>query len=330
MHGRIRLHLEKPVHADGPGVAHPRQVVAHEIDDHDVLGLLLRACAQLGGEGRVRRGIRPARTGALDGACAGDAPLDRQELLRTGAQQRDVAAPEVPAVVRRARRAQAAVDGRRVERTFLGGRHLEPRREAQLIGIPLADGIAAAFDEGGVGQRIVATRGGGGCRCGGGRVVPGRGDASRQHARPLRGLRRPRHRPDSAVGMVERREALRAQPRLQRNACVRGRDRRARGVRAPLVPEPADPAAAERARRPVPGGGDIAPHAAHRTGIRFAHARSEVAPARARITTGIQPERAGEGRLVGGEEALGVRPAVHGDGDEIGGHAPQAMGRASP
>ena len=53
--GRVRLDLEQAVDAHRAGLAHPREVVAHEIDDHDVLGALLLARAQLRGERGVRR-----------------------------------------------------------------------------------------------------------------------------------------------------------------------------------------------------------------------------------------------------------------------------------
>ncbi|KGM30138.1 hypothetical protein P409_34880, partial [Inquilinus limosus MP06] len=72
-----------PHAADGADL---RQVVAQQVDDHQVLGPVFRAGLQLHSQDRIRRRIDPARPGALDRPGL-DPPgrVDRQEPLRRGA-----------------------------------------------------------------------------------------------------------------------------------------------------------------------------------------------------------------------------------------------------
>src|SRR6185503_15532574 len=66
VHARERLDVEQLARAHGARHAAFAQVVAQEIDDHHVLGAVLRARSQLLGELAVARGILRARPGALD------------------------------------------------------------------------------------------------------------------------------------------------------------------------------------------------------------------------------------------------------------------------
>src|SRR5699024_12848397 len=54
---------------DRPGGAHLRQVVAGQIDEHEVFGALLLVGQQLTGQGAVGRRGGTARTGACDRVC---------------------------------------------------------------------------------------------------------------------------------------------------------------------------------------------------------------------------------------------------------------------
>ena len=176
------------------------------------------------------------------------AGVDLEEPLRAGAGQRDIAVPDEAAVVRR-RHPPETLERR-------GGIDLgidrEACREAQLIRIAFADGIAAAFDEGGVLVREVAR----------GRDADGRGGiditgassppASTSLAKSC-DLAGGRDRPRPAGAVVERDESLHPQPRVG----ARCRDRMPR----PALPPRRRPART-RATRPSRRG--TAPQATHR------------------------------------------------------------------
>ena len=57
------------------------QVIAFEVDEHDVLRAFLRMPDQLGRQRAVRGGVRCARPGAGDRSCLGPAALDPQQSL---------------------------------------------------------------------------------------------------------------------------------------------------------------------------------------------------------------------------------------------------------
>jgi hypothetical protein len=69
------------VHA--AGLADPRQVIAHQIHDHQVFRPILQRSGQRIGFGPVLLGIRPARAGALDGPGL-DSPLADACTKRSG------------------------------------------------------------------------------------------------------------------------------------------------------------------------------------------------------------------------------------------------------
>ena len=76
MHGGVRLDGEEALGGDRAGVAHPLQIVAHEVDDHHVLRALLRALDELPGRGGVLGRVGGARPRPLDGLGAHDAVRD--------------------------------------------------------------------------------------------------------------------------------------------------------------------------------------------------------------------------------------------------------------
>ena len=63
MDGRVALEREQLRDADGAGRAHARQIVAHQVDNHQVLGAILGAL----GERRAERGV------VLGSRCRADA-----------------------------------------------------------------------------------------------------------------------------------------------------------------------------------------------------------------------------------------------------------------
>jgi hypothetical protein len=109
--------------------AHPPQVVAPEVDEHDVLGALLLVGEQLGGQSRVLLEVRAARARAGDRPGRDPAARDGDERLRAGAGDLEVAEVQEVHVRAGVDRAQAAVDRERLDlhrrRPALGGDDLE-------------------------------------------------------------------------------------------------------------------------------------------------------------------------------------------------------------
>ena len=133
---RVALGLEEADDAHGAGLADAREVVAAEVDEHHVLGLVLLGCEQLLGvalAGRRRPGDRvQGRARALE--------LD--EGLRGGADERDPVELEEEVVGRGVDAPQRAVDGeRRGARRSLG-----TLREDDLEGVARADVLLGAPD----------------------------------------------------------------------------------------------------------------------------------------------------------------------------------------
>gem|GEM_PF-6713006 len=143
VHGGIALDHPEPFHADRPRHAHPRQVVAHEVDDHDVLRTLLAVAGEFCGERGVFEGIGAPGPRSLDGARPDHSPFGVEELFRTGAQQRVVADADETAVVGGSRSSEAVVHGDRV----MGAGNGEACGQTQLVGDACADEVTAAFDE---------------------------------------------------------------------------------------------------------------------------------------------------------------------------------------
>jgi hypothetical protein len=135
MHARERLDVEQLAHAYGARHANLPEIVAQKIDDHDVLGAVLRARAQLLCERAVARRIGRARPRALD-RLGLDAPaLHAQEALRRRAHDLAVGPLEIRRERRRVDVAQAKIGVPCVAFRF----GLEPLREVHLITIAAAD-----------------------------------------------------------------------------------------------------------------------------------------------------------------------------------------------
>src|SRR5204862_5266726 len=64
--------------------ADAREVVAQQIDDHNVLGIILFTCQQLSGKALILLGRAPSWPRALDGARLDPAIAQGQESLRRG------------------------------------------------------------------------------------------------------------------------------------------------------------------------------------------------------------------------------------------------------
>lgn len=130
MDRRERLHLEQPRHGDRTGPGHRPQVVAQQVDDHQVLGAVLLARRQLSPQRRVSRGGRAARPGALDRPrLDGAVRADQQEPLGRAAQHRQIAEPQVCPVRHRLAPPQRPVGRPRIE----VARHRDRVGQADLI-----------------------------------------------------------------------------------------------------------------------------------------------------------------------------------------------------
>ena len=97
-------HAEELGHSHRAGRADPGQVVAHQVDDHQVLGPILWRAGELGGQGGVLGGVAPARPRALDrlGLDPRRPRRDAQEPLRRIGDQRPVGQPQIGRERRRA------------------------------------------------------------------------------------------------------------------------------------------------------------------------------------------------------------------------------------
>ena len=103
-------------HLDGCVLADPRQVVAQQVDDHDVFGPVLLARPQAGGEGGVGQRIAPARQGPLDRPGLDPALVHLEKAFRRRGGQDAVAEAHVGREGRRVQVAQPAIEteGRKV------------------------------------------------------------------------------------------------------------------------------------------------------------------------------------------------------------------------
>ena len=150
---RVGLDGHERRHVHAPQRAHAAEVVADEVDDHEVLGARLLVVAQRGAAVGVLDRMGGARRGALD-RLGLDHPLavDAQEALGRGAQHRQVAEAQQRRVRRRVARAQRAVGGERLDRAVaaqLGG-------QADLVALALEDLVLAGGDVGEVGLAALA------------------------------------------------------------------------------------------------------------------------------------------------------------------------------
>ncbi len=118
----VALHLHELGDPDAAGGAHPAEVVASEVDEHEVLGLLLLAPPQLRLELDVALRGGPAAAGAGDRVVLDVAPGDPDEHLGRGADDRAAGSGEIEHVRARVDRAQRPVE--------VEGRDPQRQREA--------------------------------------------------------------------------------------------------------------------------------------------------------------------------------------------------------
>ena len=97
VHGRMLLEREQLGHADGARPAHAREIVPHQVHDHQVLGPVLVALGERAAERGVVHRAEPARPRALDRPGLDVAPVlvQPKEPLRRGAEHRWLAEVEI-------------------------------------------------------------------------------------------------------------------------------------------------------------------------------------------------------------------------------------------
>ena len=134
-HVAVVLDRHEVLDLDAAVLAHAAEVVAAEVDEHHVLGALLRVGEQLLGDPPVVLGVRPARARAGDRAGRDVAAGDGDQRL--GARAGDLEVAEVEEVHVRARvdGAQAAVDRERLDRD----RRRPALRGHDLVGVAGVD-----------------------------------------------------------------------------------------------------------------------------------------------------------------------------------------------
>jgi hypothetical protein len=81
VHVLVRLDGHELVHLYRAGLAHPPEVVALEVDQHDVLGPLLRVSCERTHLTQVLAGLAAARAGAGDRARIDTPPRDPHQPL---------------------------------------------------------------------------------------------------------------------------------------------------------------------------------------------------------------------------------------------------------
>ncbi len=106
----------KLAHPHAPGPRHPAEVVAPEVDQHDVLGALLGVGEELLGQPLVAGRVHAARPGAGDRAGSRAPALLAHQHLGRGADQRHVGRLEQHHVRARVDHAQRAVERQRIDR----------------------------------------------------------------------------------------------------------------------------------------------------------------------------------------------------------------------
>ncbi len=134
-HVAVALDLHELAHLDRPVVRHPAEIVASEVHEHHVLRPLLRVTQQLLGQRPVLLRRRSTGTSTGDGTRRDLPAGDRDQRLRTGAGNLEVAEVEEIHVRTGVHGPEAAIDREPLHRH--GGR--PPLRGHDLVGVAGAD-----------------------------------------------------------------------------------------------------------------------------------------------------------------------------------------------
>ncbi len=161
---RVALDLLERGDLHGPRRGDAPEVVARQIDQHRVLGVLLGVPGQLGRQGAVLFGGLAARPRARDRPEERAPPLEPSQRLRARSDDLRASGPYEVQVGRWIQQAERAVHGERIRLARAG----EPHRQDDLIGVPGADMVLRALDRAHelvprmAGDGLAAGSGGGG------------------------------------------------------------------------------------------------------------------------------------------------------------------------
>ena len=191
----VPLDLHVPGDADRARSGDPPEVVAAEVDEHDVLGPLLRIGLELLGEERVLPLVGAPRTRARDRVRRQPLALDLEEELGAGPDDLERRRAHEEEVRARVHLPQRAVEADAVERPAVGALGQGDRLAAgedDLDRLAGGDRVLRAADGGLVGvppQRGLRRSHAGSGRGGGARSGGARGGGCRGQARDLGGAR---------------------------------------------------------------------------------------------------------------------------------------------
>ena len=183
----VVLHRHEFLDLHAAVLAHAPEVVAAEVDEHHVLGPLLRIGEQLLGDPAILLGVGPARAGAGD-RPGRDAPAgDRDQRLRAGAGNLEVAEVQEVHIRAGVDRPKAAVDRERLDRDgcrpALRGHHLVGVAGVDVLDDPRHHRLELL-------ARHVRLKRGAGRSAAGGRAGRGTGPARRQRTSAIVSLAR--------------------------------------------------------------------------------------------------------------------------------------------
>ncbi len=226
----VALDLHVLADGDRAGAAHAAEVVPAEVDEHHVLGALLRVALELLGEELVLAGVGAARTRAGDGVRREPIALGLEQELRRGADDLERRRPHEEQVRARVDAPERAVQPDAVERLARGRVERQPERlasrEHDLDRLARGDGVLGDLD--GVDVLLAAEA-----------RLDRRGQRRRRHrgrvarrARPGwggRSARAPRRSPARRSGSGPPGRAPRCGARRPRTGCGSGGRRRGRG-----------------------------------------------------------------------------------------------------
>jgi hypothetical protein len=142
VHGGIAFDRERLVDLNAAGDRDAREVVAHEVDDHQVLGLVLQRVGQFGGEGAVFGLAAPPRPRALHGLDLRLAVLEREEQLGAEREQPVIAVENQPSIAGPSRRTDRPVYRQRIAARRAG----QAKGKVRLVDVARPDSLLQGIE----------------------------------------------------------------------------------------------------------------------------------------------------------------------------------------
>ena len=134
-HVTVVLDLHQLGHAYGARLTHPSDVVATEVDEHNVLGALLLVGEQVGTQAHVLGEVHAARPGTSQWTGEDLVPFHAHERLRRTTHERHIGGAHVEHVRRGVHRTQHAIEVESIALVRCG----EPLREDHLEDVACLD-----------------------------------------------------------------------------------------------------------------------------------------------------------------------------------------------